>query len=302
MKLIMESWRNYIAETENEDPFDCLYIFEGDSVNRTSFSERLNSLNESEDDFALFLEDWGRSVDHHLRILDEQGPPPIPGAGPPPVPGAEGAGGADPEEEARIMAIVNQGNKALATGNDAAAPAVTGKLDRLWAWAKKNPGTAGAVLVGTLTVAAGLACAASQFAGGPQCIDKVKGMLDSAGTPDAETAKATLDTAVENPAGAVEAVENAGAEVVTKVTTICHGTAEECKEALETAKELASGSSSSLAARAAAMKASAEAAGAAGEAAPEAAPEAARGLAGLASKVKGGKVGQAAKKVFRPNR
>ena len=71
MKLIMENWRNYIAETEMENPYDCLYIFEGDSINKASFSERLKGLNESsEDDFTIFLEDWEKSTNHQFDMIE----------------------------------------------------------------------------------------------------------------------------------------------------------------------------------------------------------------------------------------
>ena len=71
MQLIMENWRNYVAEVESEDRYGYLYLFEGDSVKKVSFHQRLKSLNESEGDFELFLEEWEKSVTYQLDRLDE---------------------------------------------------------------------------------------------------------------------------------------------------------------------------------------------------------------------------------------
>ena len=71
MKLILENWRNYVAEVESEDRYGYLYLFEGDSVKKVSFHQRLKSLNESEGDFELFLEEWEKSVTYQLDRLDE---------------------------------------------------------------------------------------------------------------------------------------------------------------------------------------------------------------------------------------
>ena len=70
MKLIMENWRKYL----NKESINCgpLYIFEGDSVQQTSFYDALHMLNENEEDsIETFLENWERSVDYHVEQLDE---------------------------------------------------------------------------------------------------------------------------------------------------------------------------------------------------------------------------------------
>jgi len=71
MKLIMENWRHYVAEVESEDRYGYLYLFEGDSVKKVSFHQRLKSLNESEGDFEIFLEEWEESAAYQLDRLDE---------------------------------------------------------------------------------------------------------------------------------------------------------------------------------------------------------------------------------------
>ena len=148
MKLIMENWRKYVGEVENEDSNDCLYIFEGSSVNRVSFKERLNSLNESSaDDFAIFLEDWGKSVDYQFKKLTEAAPPPAwkkkeyTGAMPPPLP---------PE----VKATVQQAAQLRGPG---AIQAVTNAFKKMKDWAQQNKGQAATVaLTATAAVAAGL--------------------------------------------------------------------------------------------------------------------------------------------------
>jgi len=206
MKLIMESWRNYIAETEKENKLDCLYIFEGDSVNRVSFNERLNSLNESEDDFALFLEDWEKSVDHHFKMIEEAAE----AWAPPPTK----AGGAGASEEA-VLATLAQTNKVLATGQKGAPEAAVGKLDRLIAWAKENPGKATGAAVMTLATIAGLGCAAAAAFGQTACLDHVKELLQGVDTPEAAEAEAVLDQAAEVPPTpeAMETIQDRASEL-----------------------------------------------------------------------------------------
>ena len=70
MKLLLENWRKYL----NEEPTDYgpLYIFEGDNIRQTSFYNSLHALNESEEDaIEAFLENWERSVDYHIKQIDE---------------------------------------------------------------------------------------------------------------------------------------------------------------------------------------------------------------------------------------
>jgi hypothetical protein len=70
MKLIMENWRRYSIQEENN--YGSLYLFENDSIRETSFYERFNSLQESEGDLDVFLEEWEKSVDYMLESLNEQ--------------------------------------------------------------------------------------------------------------------------------------------------------------------------------------------------------------------------------------
>ena len=71
MKLIMEGWRQYMAEQETPQDLGPLYIFENDAVTTTSFSDRLNMLAESDGDLLLFIEQWERSAEHVLETLEE---------------------------------------------------------------------------------------------------------------------------------------------------------------------------------------------------------------------------------------
>lgn len=71
MKLLMESWREYLAESEKADSYGHLYLFEDDNVTKTSFYDALTTLSESDDDHVAFLENWERSVDYQLNELQE---------------------------------------------------------------------------------------------------------------------------------------------------------------------------------------------------------------------------------------
>tara|TARA_B100000700_G_scaffold330620_1_gene457824 strand:+ start:2405 stop:3541 length:1137 start_codon:yes stop_codon:yes gene_type:complete len=72
MKLLMENWRKFVAETERTKNYGDLYLFENDSIQKVSFYDRFSTLNENEDDFEVFLEQWERSVDYVLNNLEEQ--------------------------------------------------------------------------------------------------------------------------------------------------------------------------------------------------------------------------------------
>ena len=72
MKLLFENWRKFVAEAERTKNYGDLYLFENDSVQRVSFYDRFSSLNESDDDFEIFLEQWERSVDYIFNNLTEQ--------------------------------------------------------------------------------------------------------------------------------------------------------------------------------------------------------------------------------------
>jgi len=72
MKLLMENWRKFVAETERTKNYGDLYLFENDSIQKVSFYDRFSTLNESDDDFKLFLEQWEKSVDYIFNNLSEQ--------------------------------------------------------------------------------------------------------------------------------------------------------------------------------------------------------------------------------------
>lgn len=71
MKLLLENWRQYLAESEKTQDYGYLYLFEGDTVRKTSFYDVLNLLSENENAIESFLENWERSVDYHIEQLDE---------------------------------------------------------------------------------------------------------------------------------------------------------------------------------------------------------------------------------------
>ena len=72
MKLLLENWRQYLIESEKSTNYGNLYLFEDDSVQKVSFYDRYISLNESDEDFEVFLEQWEKSVDYIFDNLEEQ--------------------------------------------------------------------------------------------------------------------------------------------------------------------------------------------------------------------------------------
>jgi hypothetical protein len=71
MKLLLENWRRYLSESEKAQDYGYLYLFEGDTVRKTSFYDALNLLSENENAIETFLENWERSVDYHIEQIDE---------------------------------------------------------------------------------------------------------------------------------------------------------------------------------------------------------------------------------------
>ena len=67
----MENWRQYLNESENSSHYGDLYLFENDTVTKTSFYDALSLLSESESAIETFLENWERSVDYHIEQIDE---------------------------------------------------------------------------------------------------------------------------------------------------------------------------------------------------------------------------------------
>ena len=72
MKLLLENWRQYLNESENSSHYGDLYLFENDTVTKTSFYDALNTLSESDGAVDTFLENWEKSVDYQLQNLNEQ--------------------------------------------------------------------------------------------------------------------------------------------------------------------------------------------------------------------------------------
>jgi len=72
MKLIMENWRRYLTEPQSAPDCGILYLFEDDTIRKTSFYDALNTLSEANNDAELFLEKWERSVDYQLREWNEK--------------------------------------------------------------------------------------------------------------------------------------------------------------------------------------------------------------------------------------
>ena len=69
MKLLMENWNNYVSQGTR---YGNMYVFEDNQVKSVCFYDRLNSLNESADDFDTFLLEWDKSVEYLFNNLDEQ--------------------------------------------------------------------------------------------------------------------------------------------------------------------------------------------------------------------------------------
>ena len=67
----MENWRKFVTEAEQTKNYGDLYLFEGDSIQKVSFYDRLMSLNESENDLDIFFEQWEKSANHELNRLNE---------------------------------------------------------------------------------------------------------------------------------------------------------------------------------------------------------------------------------------
>ena len=77
MKLLLENWRQYLNESENSSHYGDLYLFENDTVTKTSFYDALNTLSESDNDVDAFLENWEHSVSYMFESLDEAAGVPI---------------------------------------------------------------------------------------------------------------------------------------------------------------------------------------------------------------------------------
>ena len=77
MKLLLENWRQYLNESENSSHCGDLYLFENDTVTKTSFYDALNTLSESDNDVDAFLENWEHSVSYMFESLDEAAGVPI---------------------------------------------------------------------------------------------------------------------------------------------------------------------------------------------------------------------------------
>jgi len=135
MKLLMENWRSYVAETEKSSIYGKMYLFEDENIREVSFYEHLNQLNENGDDVERFLEKWERSVDHMFESIDEQA----------------GAGAIDDA----ILKASTQAWMALDKLKGKAASSVINVMKKLKDYEQKNPNAAKAIKI----TVAGLAAA-----------------------------------------------------------------------------------------------------------------------------------------------
>ena len=135
MKLLMENWRSYVAETEKSSIYGKMYLFEDQNIREVSFYEHLNQLNENGDDVERFLEKWERSVDHMFESIDEQA----------------GQGAIDDA----ILKASTQAWMALDKLKGKAASSVINVMKKLKDYEQKNPNAAKAIKI----TVAGLAAA-----------------------------------------------------------------------------------------------------------------------------------------------
>ena len=122
MKLILESWRHYLTESEKSTHYGVLYLFEGDNVRETSFYDAINTLSESDDDIEIFLENWEKSIDYIFSQLDEQG--------------------AAAAINKAYMDATLQGYEVLVRAKDKAFAPIIKLSDKLKKFSEKNPKTA----------------------------------------------------------------------------------------------------------------------------------------------------------------
>jgi hypothetical protein len=135
VKLLIENWRNYIKESEEAAIYGHLYLFEGDRVSKTLFSDAINNLSESDEDVAIFLENWKRSIDHTFTNLDENI-----------------ATDAAEKTNTAILKAVTQGYVALHNYGPKAIGAVASLVKRLKATSEKELGPKTTALIGAVAV------------------------------------------------------------------------------------------------------------------------------------------------------
>ncbi len=144
MKLLMENWRKYVAESEQTSHYGDLYLFENDTVTKTSFYDALNTLSESDGDVDTFLENWENSIDHMFENLNEA------------VPIETGVGVVDNA----ILKASTQAYLALQKLKGKAVGPVMKAVNKIKNYAEKNPKTAqAAFFIGTALAGAAAATA-----------------------------------------------------------------------------------------------------------------------------------------------
>ena len=143
MKLLMENWRSYVAETEKSSIYGKMYLFEDENIREVSFYEHFNQLNENGDDVERFLENWEQSVDHMLEHLNEQT-------------------GVSAIDDAVLLAST-QAWLTLGRFKDKAVAPVLNVIKKLKNYQQQNPKSAKAIKV-TVTGLAAAAAAAGVFA------------------------------------------------------------------------------------------------------------------------------------------
>ena len=130
----MENWREYLTESVQVSHYGDLYLFEGDTVTKTSFYDALNTLSESDNDLNAFLENWERSVDYMFESLNEA------------IPIETGVGVVDDA----ILKASTQAYLALQKLKGKAVGPVMRAVNKIKNYAEKNPKTAFAALyIGT---------------------------------------------------------------------------------------------------------------------------------------------------------
>jgi hypothetical protein len=176
VKLLMENWRAYLSEAQTSDIYGNLYLFEDDTVSKTSFYDAINMLSESDEDTATFLENWERSVDHMFGSLDEA------------VPIETGVQGVDDA----ILKASTQAYMALNKMKGKAFGSVLNVVGKMKGFAEKNPKTTkAAVFVGQVLIAAAVTTAAIHVVEGNT--NDMEGMQDTLGDIMKAAARAKED-------------------------------------------------------------------------------------------------------------
>tara|TARA_R110000851_G_scaffold71123_2_gene158425 strand:- start:410 stop:1165 length:756 start_codon:yes stop_codon:yes gene_type:complete len=170
MQKLFENWNRYLNESNVASIYGDMYLFEDDTVSKTSFYDAISVLSESGEDTARFLENWERSVDHMFENLNEQT-------------------GASALDDA-VLKASTQAYMALQKLKGKAVAPVINVMKKLKAFEQKNPKTAKAIkfTLKGLAVAVATAGLSSAMAGGggPEELQAVADALASVAPDVAE--------------------------------------------------------------------------------------------------------------------